>query len=39
MDFTRFSRHVAYTEALSIHEVNYLLNEELFGDPGLVPID
>jgi predicted RNA methylase len=39
VDYTRFSRHVAYTEALSIHEVNYLLNEHLFGDPGLVPVD
>jgi predicted RNA methylase len=39
VDYTRFSRHVAYTEALSIHEVNYLLNDYLFGDPGLVPLD
>jgi predicted RNA methylase len=37
VDYTRFSRNVAYTEALSIHEVNYLLNEYLFGDPGVVP--
>lgn len=36
VDYTRFSRHVAYTEALSIHEVNYLLNEYLFDDPFLV---
>ncbi len=36
VDYDRFSRHVAYTQALSIHEVNYLLNEYLFGDPGLV---
>lgn len=36
VDYTRFSRRVAYTEALSIHEVNYLLNEYVFGDPGLV---
>jgi predicted RNA methylase len=39
VDYSRFSRHVAYTEALSIHEVNYLLNEHLFGDPGLVAAD
>lgn len=36
VDYQRFSRNVAYTEALSIQEVNYLLNEYLFGDPGLV---
>jgi predicted RNA methylase len=39
VDYTRFSRHVAYTDALSIHEVNYLLNEHLFGDPGLTAVD
>ena len=39
VDYSRFSRHVAYTEALSLHEVNYLLNEYVFGDPGLVEID
>ncbi len=36
VDYSRFSRNVAYTEALSIQEVNYLLNEYLFGDPGFV---
>ncbi len=36
VDYRRFSRNVAYTDALSIQEVNYLLNEYLFGDPGLV---
>ena len=35
VDYDRFSRHVAYTQALSIHEVNYLINEYLFDDPGL----
>jgi hypothetical protein len=36
VDYSRFSRNVAYTDALSIQEVNYLLNEYLFGDPGLM---
>lgn len=35
VDYRRFSRNVAYTEALSIQEINYLLNEYLFGEPGL----
>ena len=35
VDFSRFSRNVAYTEALALPEINYLLNEHLFGDPGL----
>ena len=38
VDYSRFSQHVAYTEALSIHEVNYLLNEYLFDDPSLVEL-
>ena len=33
VDFSRFFMHTAYTEALSIQEINYLLNEYLFGDP------
>lgn len=33
VDFSRFFRSTAYTEALSIQEINYLLNEEIFGDP------
>ncbi len=36
VDFGRFSSNVAYTEALSIQEINYLLNEFIFGDPCLV---
>ncbi len=36
VDYSRFSRNVAYTDALSIQEINYLLNEYVFGDPGLV---
>ena len=39
VDYSRFSQHVAYTEALSIHEVNYLLNEYLFDDPCLVELN
>jgi len=35
VDFSRFFMHTAYTEALSIQEINYLLNEYLFGDPML----
>jgi predicted RNA methylase len=33
VDFSRFFLHTAYTEALSIKEINYLLNEHIFGDP------
>lgn len=36
VDFSRFYMNTAYTEALSIQEINYLLNEEIFGDPGIV---
>ncbi|MEO8106316.1 MAG: hypothetical protein ABI720_03275 [Actinomycetes bacterium] len=36
VDYQRFSKNVAYTEALSIQEINYLLNEYLFGDPGVL---
>jgi predicted RNA methylase len=35
VDYQRFSRNVAYTDALSIQEINYLLNEYLFDDPGM----
>jgi hypothetical protein len=37
VDYRRFSRNVAYTEALSLQEINYLLNEYIFGDPGVAP--
>ncbi len=37
VDYQRFSRNVAYTEALSIQEINYLINEYLFDDPGIIP--
>lgn len=35
VDFSRFYMNTATTEALSIQEINYLLNEHIFGDPGL----
>jgi len=33
VDFSKFYKSTAYTEALSIQEINYLLNEHIFGDP------
>lgn len=33
VEFSRFYRSTAYTEALSIQEINFLLNEKIFGDP------
>ena len=36
VDFSKFYRNTAYTEALSLQEIRYLLNEEILGDPGLV---
>lgn len=39
VDFSRFFDRVAYTEALSFREINYLLNEYLFDDPMLVTSD
>lgn len=33
VEFSRFYKSTAYTEALSIQEINFLLNEEIFGDP------
>ena len=36
VDFSRFFNHTAYTEALSIKEINYLLNEYIFGDPRMI---
>ncbi len=35
VDFSKFFNHTAYTEALSIVEINYLLNEYIFGDPKM----
>jgi predicted RNA methylase len=31
LDYQRFSKNTAYTEALAFTEINFLLNEELFG--------
>lgn len=33
VDFDLFSRNTAYTQALSLPEINYLLNERILGDP------
>ena len=35
VDFNRFSKNTAYTAALSWPEINYLLNEAIFGNPNL----
>ena len=35
-DFSRFYRNTAYTEALSLQEIRFLLNEAILGDPSLV---
>lgn len=36
VDYSKFYMNTAYTEALSWHEINYLLNEYLFGNPMLL---
>ena len=36
VDYTRFSHNVAYTQALSFAEINFLLNDYVLGDPMLV---
>jgi predicted RNA methylase len=36
VDFSKFYRNTAYTEALSLQEIRFLLNEEILGDPSLV---
>jgi hypothetical protein len=33
VNFSKFFKNTAYTEALSIQEINYLLNEQIYGDP------
>jgi predicted RNA methylase len=33
VDYSRFFKNTAYTEALSLQEINYLLNEHIYGDP------
>jgi predicted RNA methylase len=34
-NFEKFYQNTAYTEALSLQEINYLLNEQILGDPHL----
>lgn len=36
VDYSRFFNHTAYTEALSLQEINFLLNEYIFGDSGII---
>ena len=36
VEYSRFFNHTAYTQALSLQEINYLLNEYLFGDSGVI---
>jgi predicted RNA methylase len=36
VDFTKFSKNTAYTQALSLQEINYLLNERILGNPHLL---
>ena len=36
VDFSRFFKNTAYTEALSISEINCLLNEYILGDPHMI---
>lgn len=33
VDYSKFFKNTAYTEALSLQEINYLLNEKIYGDP------
>lgn len=35
VDFSRFYKNTAYTEALSLQEIRYLLNQEILGEPGI----
>ena len=35
VDFSMFYKNTAYTEALSLQEIRYLLNQDILGDPGL----
>ena len=36
VDFSKFYKNTAYTEALSLQEINYLLNERILGNPHLI---
>ena len=33
VDYSKFFKNTAYTEALSLQEINYLLNEKIYGNP------
>ena len=33
VEYSKFFKNTAYTEALSLPEINYLLNEKIYGDP------
>lgn len=35
VDYSRFYKNTAYTQALSLQEINYLLNESILGNPYL----
>lgn len=35
VDYSRFYKSTAYTQALSLQEINYLLNESILGNPHL----
>lgn len=36
IDYSRFFNHTAYTQALSLQEINFLLNEYIFDDSGVI---
>ena len=36
VDFSKFYKNTAYTQALSLPEINYLLNESILGNPHLI---
>ena len=38
VDFSKFYKNTAYTEALAMPEINYLLNEAILGNPKLIEI-
>jgi hypothetical protein len=33
VDYSKFYKNTAYTEALALQEINFLLNEAIYGDP------
>jgi len=39
VDYSKFSLNTAYTKALSIQEINYLLNEFIYKESGLCLVD